>query len=72
MQPCSAGRETVVRLGVRGGAMGERPMVTTLLGAMARGEAGAQGELYAIVYDELRVTAHMVWDAGALDPGTAL
>lgn len=52
--------------------MGERPMVTTLLGAMARGEAGAQGELYAIVYDELRVTAHMVWDAGALDPGTAL
>lgn len=34
--------------------MAERPMVTTLLGAMARGEAGAQAELYAIVYDELR------------------
>lgn len=34
--------------------MAERPMVTTLLGAMARGDSGAQAQLYAIVYDELR------------------
>ncbi len=34
--------------------MAERPMVTTLLGAMARGESGARAELYAIVYHELR------------------
>jgi RNA polymerase sigma factor (TIGR02999 family) len=34
--------------------MAERPEVTTLLGAVARGDAAAQGRLYDLVYDELR------------------
>lgn len=34
--------------------MGDRPEVTTLLGAVARGDVGAQGRLYEMVYDELR------------------
>lgn len=31
-----------------------RPAVTTFLGAMARGDAGAQEKLYALAYDELK------------------
>jgi RNA polymerase sigma factor (TIGR02999 family) len=34
--------------------MGEKPAVTTLLGAVARGDPGAQGQLYELVYDELK------------------
>jgi RNA polymerase sigma factor (TIGR02999 family) len=34
--------------------MAERPAVTTLLGAVAQGDAKAQAELYALVYDELK------------------
>ena len=34
--------------------MGERPAVTTLLGAVANGDAGAQSKLYTLVYDELK------------------
>jgi RNA polymerase sigma factor (TIGR02999 family) len=54
--------------------MTDRPAVTTLLGAVAQGNAAAQAELYALVYDELKRIARGALrrnaNSGTMNPST--